>query len=108
MVVISEELVEGHLRVVEVCENDHSVIIGDLPLIRFETGEFSSSLSLEKGVSVRFVIVPTGIGEVEVEVYHVMGTNVAISFTLRLRGCGHDLVSVYDQVVKALRRGRPL
>ncbi|GEM_PF-3784329 len=102
--IVSEELIEGHLRVVEVCENEHSVIIGDLPLIPINMDrEGVRSTEVGKGVSVRFVNVATGMGTAEVEVYHVMGATAAISFVLRLKGCGHNLARVYTEVIKALR-----
>lgn len=103
MAIVFEELIEGHLRVVEVCDNGHSVIIGDLPLIPINVGgEGVERVDVGEGVSVRFVNVTTSLGTAEVEVYHVMGDAVAISFVLSVEGCGHDLSRVYADVVKAL------
>ncbi len=102
--IVSEELIDGHLRVVEVCENGHSVIIGDLPLIPINVSrEGVRSIEVEEGVSVRFVDVATSLDTAEVEIYHVMGEATAISFVLRLNGCGHNLAGVYAEVIKALR-----
>lgn len=104
--IVSEELIEGHLRVVEVCEDGHSVIIGDLPLIPIDINvgkEGVRSIEVGERVSVGFVDVVTSLGTAEVEVYHAMGETAAISFVLRLKGCGHNLARVYVEVVKALR-----
>lgn len=104
MVIVSEETIEEHLRVVEVCENEHSVIIGDLPLISIDASrEEVRDVEVGERVSVRFMSVHTSLGTAEVEVYHVMGTTVAISFILRIKGCGHNLASIYAEVIKALR-----
>ncbi len=102
--IVSEELIEGHLRVIEVCENKDSVIIGDLPLIHVGvSGESVKSIEVGGEVGVRFVDIVTDVGNAEIEVYHVMGTAVAVSFVLRLKGCGHNLQEVYSAVVRALR-----
>ena len=104
MVIVSEELIEEHLRVVEICENEHSVIIGDLPLIQIDTKrEGVTAIEVGKGVSVRFVNVATSLGMAEIEVYHIMGVDTAISFVIRLEECGHNLVEVYAEVIKALK-----
>lgn len=105
MVVLSEEFIDEHLRIVEVCENGHSVVIGDLPLIEVNAEHIAKEIVVGDNIGIKIIDLRTKIGVVEIEVYHVMGSAVAISFVAHLRGCGHNLRDIYSYVLDLLRSG---
>ena len=106
MVLVYEELIGEHLKVVEICEDGQSIVVGDLPLIQVSArADITEIITIEKGISVESTLVKTSVGVAEVEIYHVMGIPTAISFILRLKGCGHNLRDIYSAVLEALKRG---
>ena len=101
--IVSEKLIEEHLRIVEICENESSVIIGDLPLIQINLKkERHTTIDVGNGVSIRFMNIATGLGVAEIEIYHVMGMDTTISFVIYLKGCGHNLMNIYNEIIKSL------